>query len=456
MSGSGHFNTCGSVLVSVAMKLKTYISERNVVLGSTDDGKAWALKALHPADPLTEVRGIPDHDALPTVLQNFQFSFPVTNATPGTAGTWSFDLFLFANPVVVGGLRTIDSSGAYLWQPIVNQQIGSPSATWEDRQPVFVNSVEKYRLAYMGITGHQDSAAVTNQGQIAVAQYPLSHAEAAFFLTSASPGSMFRPVEVYDTLPKTWAQIQTLPNAYLATAKEGCYAPYKLSETCQEWQSTRNMVQFVPYGNHGTVDETHKGGAFPNAGVSLTTQNDAYPYGLIGSSITTDSDQSVILRRSDSGIIHIAGINLHSSSSFVFVFRAGYELQVAAGSPLTPFARISPRYDPIALDGYFATAREFKDAYPEDYNSWEKILDVIGPAAEAAAEVLPFGKAILGGIKGVGRLLFPKLANRDVTTMSAAEKDEAREVAKASTNSPRRTLKQKRKRTQFNPKLYRK
>jgi hypothetical protein len=50
-------------------------------------------------------------------------------------------------------------------------------------------------------------------------------------------------------------------------------------------------------------------------------------------------------------------------------------------------------HDQVALDTYFAIARELKDAYPADYNDLGKIWDAISAASKKA---LPFLKKVPG------------------------------------------------------------
>jgi len=75
----------------IAMKLKSLINGRTEKLGSTPTGSDWCLKALHPADPLTEVRGVPDQSSVPSVFLNFQ---TVGSVKPSShaVGTWGCDL----------------------------------------------------------------------------------------------------------------------------------------------------------------------------------------------------------------------------------------------------------------------------------------------------------------------------------------------------------------------------
>jgi hypothetical protein len=416
------------------MKLKDYIIQKNVVLGNTDDGKAWALKALHPADPLTEVRGIPDESAVPSVFQNFQSTYTLSNPSLSTVGNWEFDLFLLPSPVVMGAIRTRDSTGAYLWSTIVNPQIGVAGDPWYTRQAVFSDTVERYRLAYCGVTGHLDAAAVTNQGSVAAAQY--SQMPVSMTLEGGAP-QVIRPVECWNELPKTWDQLVSMPNAYVAPATEGFYAPYKLGRTHQKWKNARVLCPFLPYGSGSVVTSAVVAAPLPLIAPSMTSLNGGYPFGLTGWYSGSTAAQSMIQHRADVNVLHIAGRNLHYQSAFTMVFRHGYETQVSPASQLTPFAKISPRHDSLAVEGYFAVAREFKDAYPEEYNGWEEILGVIGNAVgDVVSSVVPGGGMMVKAAKSIIPRLIGRGNAEDVTQMSASQKEAAREaVADAAKSS---------------------
>lgn len=379
--------------------MKKLVEDRGGVPATTAMGKAWSLKALHPADAIVEIGGIPDEDALSTVFQHYQFAFNVGNPTPGVAGTWDLDVFVHPNPIIPISIRTKDSNNAYLWSPIENKQIGTAGTPWYTKRALFAAQVERYRLAYCGLTGHLDAAAISNQGMIAAAQYPLQPITSSY----ANVGRVSTLIEAYNEAPKTWDQLQTMPNAYYGTAKDGIYAVYKLSETCQDWVNARDVRQVYPYGSaSGLVDVVDVGWA--GAAPSMTTLNGGYPYGITGSFTGSVANESILVQRADSGLLHVSAKNLHQTSQLSFIFRAGYELQVSAGSPLTSFARISPQYDPIALAGYYAIARELKDAYPEDYNSWSALLPLIANVASAVMpRIIPAISGLFGGkSKGSG------------------------------------------------------
>jgi hypothetical protein len=124
-------------------------------------------------------------------------------------------------------------------------------------------------------------------------------------------------------------------------------------------------------------------------------------------------------------------------SNLTLVFRAGYELQCQPTSTYSSYLRLSPPYDPIAINDYYAISRELKDAYPSDYNDWGKLWNVIKSAART---VIPFVRGlgpIGAGVAAVGDLLLgpadkpSNVANGPRDSLPAATVERAQRVKEA-------------------------
>lgn len=334
----------------------------------------------------------------PSVFQHYQKQIAISNPTPATVGVWSADVYVTANPIVIAAICSYDSAGAYSWSYVLNESFGASGATFGTRRDTFATQVEKYRLVYQSSTVHLDAAAVTNQGMIAVAQYPIEEVKA----TCDRAGTFFsRSMEIYNELPKTYSQLLSMPNSYTATAKEGAYAPYRLSRTHQKWRNARDTRSFIAYGNASALTSDNYSQAWPAGAPSGTTVSGLFPYGLGGMYTGSPATDNTIPQRMDSGVVHISFENLHYLSSFVLTLRLGMELQVSPGSPLMPFVKAPPPYDAQALDSYFAISRQLKDAYPEDYNGNGALLPLIANVAKNVLHYVPGGDALWSVGKGV-------------------------------------------------------
>jgi hypothetical protein len=408
--------------------LKEVIAGRNIVLGDTEDGKTWALKALHPADPLTEVRGVPDQSAVPSVQQNYQWTFSITSPVEAP---YSVDAFFVPHPVLCGMVIITDALGVKTTTPIINTNVGGSGIPrgeieWRMRVLNFAANVEKFRVAYMGVTCHHDATALNNSGMLACAQYPIMFQKptlATNVIESQAKGkapapNIVQPVVIrqcYNCLDtyKSWEHLQTMPNAYLGEAKFGGYAPYKLSHTHQKWRNARELMPWFDSTNYpfGNVDSDYQ---FPLLEVkTFATTTTGFPFGVkpfAWDDPTSSGGRyypSILPQLADNGMIHYAMKNIAANAGFTFMIRMGFESQVSPGSSLVPFAKLSPSYDPLAVAGYFKIARELKDAYPEEYNDWGKILGVIASAAaDAFGSLVPGGTAIVNALRPVVSSLF--------------------------------------------------
>lgn len=401
---------------------------KSVAMGTTDTGKLWCLKALTPADTGVPFSGIPDEDSFPVVFQNFQQTHVLTNPLPANPGNWDADVFFYPHPYLIGAIKVTDATGVVSWSTILNNEI--VGATLTDKRVTFVAQTEKYRLGYMGITGYHDAAALSNNGIISCAQYMDTPSYASFVtsgLTTSSANYVVRQLETWQDTPRTFSQLQNMPNAYMGAARDGVYAPYRLSQTSQDWQSTSDLV--VHGSNEtGLLLDGATWHALPAAAAP------DYPYGLVGP--TASSWSAMVNKRSDTGVLHISIKQIASAAAFTFYYRSGWELQVLPGTALISFAKSSPPFDPTAISAYFAISRELKDAYPASYNDLGTLVTTIGSiAANVLPKVIPavkdmFKKMKAAKEKPTGDADTP-VARPKQSDKSAAQKERDAEELKA-------------------------
>lgn len=416
------------LLCTASQKLKPVIFERGLPLGATGTGADWCLKALHPADPLTEVRGIPDHSAVPSVLMNYQSVYTLTPHA-GSVGPWSFNATLLPHPVNFMYVDYFDSVVPVGTETcFLNTQLAG--GNHYDKYNSFIGMAQRWRLAYMSVTAYQDGPDLANQGSLVVAQSPVEPIELPVTWNTVVPNASAGPSLEYYTAEDypNFDTSQAMPNAYFNRSREGAYVPLKLTETCQDWRSVR--------------DDCFAGVPSPNIQLSgawnLPTVG-TYPYPhancavggigpLIIAAATTGQRTGGMLNGT---FAHICAKNLDAATSFTFYVRMGVEMQVCPSSVLSPQMKLSPPHDQVALDTYFAIARELKDAYPADYNDLGKIWEVI---SRAGKHILPFIGAtgpIGSAVSGVGRAaigLGDVIAERRKSKRNARDKPAAAEV----------------------------
>lgn len=381
------------------------MSSLTTTFGNTPTGGDWCLKALHPSDPLTEVRGIPDHSAVPSVLMNYQSTLTISHPTGTTP--WEFRATLLPHPINFMFWETENptaaDSGTFL-----NPQIDG--TTHAEKYTNFKKLAQRWRLAYCGVTCYQDGPDLANQGTIVVAQ-PAVQMKRRY---ASMPNLTGVTSRVYAGVPicraseedlPDFTTSQSMPNAYFNRSREGAYVPLKLTESCQDWISETNDVAFGlttknTVGNiSGDCFEYVKPGPYSSELYPHYAQgvNDLVPvYMAPGLDFSDPVLAGEVTSEFMNGTFaHICAQNLDPATSFTLYFRYGIEMQVSPGSTISPQMKLSPPYDAAALNTYFSIARELKDAYPASYNDLGKLWDVV---SKAAKKVLP----MLGSFGPVG------------------------------------------------------
>lgn len=381
-------------------------------MGTTDTGKTWCIKALHPSDPITEVRGIPDKSAVPTVFLNYQSTY--TLAPPGDAKpSWQFDVALVPHPIsFLSGMRSYSDGSSPASFSYRNQQI--QGASHSAQYTVFRAMCERWRLAYMSVTVYQDAPSLADQGTICVCQLPVqpyvvwpnggptAYAAGGDRYQFCTPACIQYQIGDYPSFERS----QAMPNAYFARSKEGAYVPLKLTKTCQKWHSAADSQVLAAGVDASVFDPTtasligsmcgvaipsvdtlatwqaYPGGTYPHLGLKEAAfVRSVNPASLANAGYTTLGEATSPACNDNWG--HISARNLSPATSYSFFVRCGFEVQVQPGSVLSPQLKLSPPYDEAALTSYFAISRELKDAYPADYNDLGKIWNVIKGVASA-------------------------------------------------------------------------
>lgn len=384
-----------------AQKLREIIDKTGMTMGSTGPGRDWCLKALHPSDPVATCSGIPDHTNAPTVLMNYQSTFTLAPRI-GATGTWQFDSLLMPDPIALGWYTLTDSVGTTAGNFLNSQLIG---ANYNAKRISFLenNRVIRWRLAYLSVSAYQDGPTLSDQGTIAAAQYSVAPIHTQVSLTTGeSPGESVTfgaPLAYFDanTMPD-YTTLQGMPNSYFNQSKYGCYMPLHLvGDMDDSWASVSDLRFFagaLTGGGNGYVTARRADVPAPAA-----PYNSADPFW-----ITTSGSGALmgtkICPPSNPLWGAMSARNLSVNTGYTFFIRSGWELEVTPTSPLASLQRVSPEYDPQAIEAYFRICRELKDAYPVEFNDLGKLWDVISKVARTyVAPLLPIMGPMGSGLK---------------------------------------------------------
>lgn len=407
--------------------MKNVITGFGQELGSTEAGRAFCIKALHPSDPTTDVEGVPDQTSACTTMVNFQQTF-VLNTPGAAADTWDGQLYCVPDPTMPMASYTQDSTGVHsasAMQP--NTTLG---ATLADAIRSWATSFERWRLTYYGVTVYLDAPATANQGSVVACQYPM---QALISSASGTPTQAGMAVPTHLTVrfatgdTPTYETVMQMPNSYSGQFKDGIYLPLKLDSNHAAWHNQNDLV-FDGTG-FATVNAenlmmpldagaTAVGGLYPGTlGMNYVTLTDLFDGGI-----------HYMPTISNLGAICFQGIS--GAANVRVVVRMGYEAMAQPGTAYTSFIKVSPAFDPAAITAYFMISRQLKDAYPAEYNDLGKLWDVIKRAASMISPflgVLPGGNIIraVGGFvgKGIDALVArKKSAERRPAQLSATDR----------------------------------
>lgn len=420
-------------IISVS-KMKSHVVElsRGALMGSTASGADWCLKALHPADPLVEVRGIPDKSAVPSAFINYQAVFTIS-PTGGATGTWTLDAALLPEPIAMLSFAKTDSTGDTNTIGLNPQITGG---NYGAKLVTLLSACQRWRLAYASMTVTQDGPDLANQGTVVCCQKAsvpyrwsfgsLNGALAAVGLKTTQWGTEDEP---------EYSSAQAMPNSYFAQSKYGLYAPMKLTKTCQHWKDLNFDITKIT----GAAASASGTGCFNLPGA--TSANTIWPYyGLNQDAWSAGAGRSgdTVADWGNDVNVQASFRNMAVTTSLTFFVRMGIEIQCTASSIYAPQLKLSPPCDSRALKTYFAIAREMKDAYPADYNDlakiWgviKRILGYVAPAISAIPHPIAqaFGMAIPAGVKIIDNVSTAISQNRSngKGTPSAGDIERARQ-----------------------------
>lgn len=377
MTGFGSSQT-----VANTQKLREVIGSLNSNLGSTEAGKAWCIKALHPSDPLTEVVGIPDMSTASSVFLNMQQQVVLDSVG---AGAWDVDMTVLSDPTTFLSIDRIDSAATHTQECVHNSQFG---ATVSDATGAWFTAFERWRCAYMGVSIYLNASDMYNEGAVAAAQYPLvprvitNTSTGGPALAGVAGNAVAAQLVVYSASDDPqYSDLIKMPNAYTGEARDGVYLPLKLDSNHAKWHDENDWS--ISLAGTGVVGASSQR-VFPYYGVG-SAQVRADPSGV--GEITGESH--LLSCTGNAGRVSFRGLN--HNAKITVVIRAGFEAQTQPGSAYTSFQKLCCEHDLAAEIAYFQIARQLKDAYPVEYNDLGKLWDVIRGVAKAAN---PFVRAI--------------------------------------------------------------
>lgn len=416
-----------------AQKLREVIDGFANPVGSTPEGTAWCLKALHPSDPLTMVSGVPDETSFVSAGLNYQQTVDIAAPSGlGAASTWDCTVLFMNDPTCFGNIMTVPTAGGTATNYCVyNKALGGNVG---QAKTTFLADFTQWRGMYAGLSVHLSAPAVSDQGVVTAAQYPYTAMEMGSQTAPSAIGSNYTsksPVVRFDqtaVIPDYNALIG-MPNAYCGNARDGVYMPLRLDGNHVKWHT-----------NNDTRYDASSWAVVPSTS-SLTT-----PVSAVGAGFWPYTDTNGLYFSTkwygDEHLLPCSNVfggmvfkGLSASATLNFVYRVGFEATCLPTSPFVSFLKVSPEHDLMAITNYYKISRQLKDAYPVAYNDLGKLWDVIKGAARVISPVLsvvPGGSMIRAAGNVLGKLGDAAFGSKKVAdaAVSAADLERAQESVK--------------------------
>lgn len=366
-------------------KLASLIGEQEV-LGTTNEGRAWCEKALHPASSVEVKTGVPDFQTMPTMTQTFSFAY--TLSAPGAAN-WEAEVLLHSNPWILGMGRCYDGVAATTFTPFYNTMLGASTTYGAAIRQYIYENIEAYRLVAAYMTIELDATSTTNSGTVSASQYILEPCLGTY--DSASGPYVNVPAHVWKDVPKSYTTLVQMPGALVGKAEDGVYIPLRLDKNFP-WRKTNERRFHINSAAAATYF------AYNGQVCAIPAPAAAdFPFGID----STNSTPTWYHEFSNASpfVGHASFRNLNPAASLRVSVRHIYELMVPPSVNYASFLRAPCLPDPIALQMYSTIASRLKLAYPADYNHFGDILKEVWRIARTVLPVLfPITGPIMSGI----------------------------------------------------------
>jgi len=353
-------------------------------LGSTDTGRAWLEKAIHPpGQAVGQVRGMPDNETYPSTVVEFRNTETV--ASPNSTDVWNCLFLVQPNaeyPFLYWKWASSESDPTIATLATNDTTVVNPSYNFDQ----WDYDVARWRQLYGSATIELNAPAVADQGMVYCAQQRLEQLDSSVYESAGAVGLPQRNaqaimIESLPTQPNVLAQIS--PKFYKQKATKGAFTVLGM---CQP--VNRYVVGNSPETSYGSTDQFHSHTPATWTIGNRLVQWENAPARRVNTGNSQNLSSSWVLFR---GIAPAATLEMKMIH--------GYEMQASIGSSFALFVEPSAEPDPDAIDAYYRLRHGMADAYPASYNFFgsllaglssliPKAIEWLAPAAKAVAPVV--------------------------------------------------------------------
>jgi hypothetical protein len=403
---------------------------RKELLGSTEQGSAWAYRAFHPNNSMTSrVEGIPDLTAEQSA--NIEIRHNQVMAAPaGLPANTNWDVMFAVLPLVDCPIayRT-RASTVTEWGPWIQfardqgqiltgglkpyiYTLGAETQPLEvTAVPTLMDNSKGFRQTFKGLTIVMNSNSLTNQGIVTAGQWLTTARDTAVVPSigvneGAAPGRLAKPINrlTYIDIPSEPDDIVIqCGEAGQWEAHKGVYMPMRFSEPVHLYNKDGGSP--LEYSESGNPDVSEPSGSpvvLVDKGQDLAALN--FQDWIVwrgapvfsGTAPTTGTVMTTAGEINQNlGIVCFSGLD--PKAMLMVKTRTGCELQPEESSLLISAAQDPPKVDEVALKMVQSAQRELPLVYEHKYNSAGLIIPLLAKALAAVAPtVLPWlGKRIM-------------------------------------------------------------
>lgn len=368
-------------------------------MATTQAGKEFVQKALHPSDASLKATNVPGGN-IPVV------SMSMDHVVDLPSGYTSFVMNQVANPVCPFAGRCTSQDGSVLYR-LLNPSFGGSLETlgttkYDEVSRAFATVVQAYRVTSQSMTLEVITPMTASQGTITVGQFrmvsqtvPLLTDEPLNEGGGIVKGRLAAPLpgiryygELENVLPPPIQSVISLgSSAYTARAVEGAYVPLKLDSF--GWVSTVNS-NFLA---EAVADVPVHPAACPNF-PSYT----GFPYHLPSEALRTNPLYSI---ETSSQVASVLYLNAISNEAAVRVrVRQTIECIVYPGTTLSSHSQLPPPPDAHALAMYYEVSSRMADAYPASMNHGGGLLKIVKDVGAKVLKYVDPALSVLSAVPG--------------------------------------------------------
>lgn len=413
----------------------------------TDNGALWVRKALHPAESTIKAPRCPSHGIRPTATQEViatsVISAPALPEGTDPSLTWSMCVVMKNDPLCPVDVMTYNDDGSSTSHfQFANQgyvAAGTPTfkdftrTDYEHILHAFQDAAEQYRTTALSITGVFIGASLSDQGSVVSAQMSDPHMTMLGEMNGTS-NNVRIPIYAIGQEINSSESLVLGTSPYVTSVKEGFYVPYKMEDP-DHWHRTDNLQMCCRLKNgwRNASGVPFTGDCANYDALSPTP----YPWGNGNGLHYT----GLWLPPLDDGVSVTWCKNMARTSSFRLTVRIAIEVMTRPASALASFCDLPALPDDHAVAMYREIASRMKDCYPSRDNEtgslWSKIKSIAGgiwdTVSPALSNIIPGGKAIVGGVNAVRHFLPSFLDASEKIGIANAQKRADKAMKKADT-----------------------